>query len=203
MSVIVGITGIVLAGGMSRRMGTDKAFVEIEGVPMIQRVLRALAECCFEVLIATKDLSAYEHLGVRGIPDRLALQAPLVGVCSGLRAASTGWAFVVACDMPHLSPDAVRLLARLAEGHDAAVPWVDGRWHPLHAVYATSTLPLFESHLAAGELRMWAALESLRVRRVTAAEIATADPDLRTLHNANTAQERRSPGGQHPASLEE
>ncbi len=202
MSASAGITGVVLAGGESRRMGTDKAFVEIEGVPMIQRVLHALSACCSEVLIVAKEPSAYEHLSVRVVPDRFALQAPLVGVCSGLQAAATPWAFVVACDMPYLSPDAVRLLAGLAKGYDAAVPRVEGRWHPLHAVYATATLPLFEAHLAAGERRMWAAVEALRVRQVTAAELEAVDPGLRTLHNVNTAQVYRRLGGARPDRIE-
>jgi molybdopterin-guanine dinucleotide biosynthesis protein A len=203
MSAMAGLTGVILAGGASSRMGADKAFVEVEGVPMIQRVLRVFCACCSEVLIVAKEPSAYGHLGVRVIPDRSAIQAPLVGVCSGLGAASTPWAFVAACDMPYLSPDAVRLLAGLAEGFDAAVPRVEGRWHPLHAVYATSTLPLFEAHLAAGERRIWAALEVLRVRQVTAAELEAVDPGLRTLHNVNTAQEYRRLGGSRPDRIEE
>lgn len=202
MNADASITGVVLAGGESRRMGTDKAFFEIEGVPMIERVLHALSACCSEVLIVAKEPSAYEHLPARVVPDRSALQLPLVGVTSGLQAASMPWAFVAACDMPYLSPDAVRLLAGLAEGHDAAVPRVEGRWHPLHAVYATSTLPLFEAHLAAGERRMWAAVEALRVRQVTAVELEAVDPGLRTLCNVNTAQECRRQGGARPGRIE-
>ncbi|MDQ7839960.1 MAG: molybdenum cofactor guanylyltransferase [bacterium] len=203
MSLTPGLTGVVLAGGASRRMGADKAFVEVEGVPMIQRVIRVLCACCSEVLIVAKEPSAYGHLGLHVIPDRSAVQAPMVGVCSGLWAVTTPWAFVAACDMPYLSPDAVRLLVGLAEGFDAAVPRVEGRWHPLHAVYATGTLPLFEAQLAAGERRMWAVLGALRVRQVTAAELEAVDPGLRTLHNVNTAQEYRRPGGSRPDRIEE
>ncbi|MBM3469294.1 MAG: molybdenum cofactor guanylyltransferase [Armatimonadetes bacterium] len=209
MSALAGLTGVVLAGGEGSRMGADKAFVEVEGVPMIERVVRVLRACCSEVLIVAKEPAAYEHLRLRVIPDRSAIQAPLVGVCGGLGAAATPWAFVAACDMPYLSPDAVRLLAGLAEGFDAAVPRVQGRWHPLHAVYATSTLPLFEEHLAKAETRMWAALEALRVRQVTAAELETVDPGLCTLINVNTVQEhravteRRRPGGSRHERIEE
>ncbi|MDI6772786.1 MAG: molybdenum cofactor guanylyltransferase [bacterium] len=199
---MAGLTGVVLAGGESSRMGTDKAFVEVEGVPMIERVLRVLCACCSEVLIIAKEPAAYEHLRVRVIQDGSTILAPLVGVCTGLGAATTPWAFVAACDMPYLSPDAVRLLAGLAEGFDAAVPRVEGRWHPLHAVYAAATLPLFEAHLAAGERRLWAVLEVLSVRQVTAAELEAASPGLRTLHNVNTPHEYRRLEGSRPGRIE-
>lgn len=202
MSVIVGLTGVVLAGGESSRMGADKAFVEVDGVPMIRRVLRALSACCSEVLVVAKEPAVYEQLNVRVVPDRSSVQAPLVGVCSGLGTATTTWAFVAACDMPYLSPDAVRFLAGLAEGFEAVVPRVEGRWHPLHAVYATAALPSLDALLASGERRMWAALEVLRVRQVTAAELVAVDPELRTLRNINTAQEYRRLGGSPPDSIE-
>jgi len=184
------LSGIVLAGGQSRRMGTNKALVEVDGVPMIQRVLHALAACCADVLVVTKDPEAYAHLGVRVVADEQRIQTPLVGVCSGLRATATPWAFVAACDLPFLSPEAVRLLAGLAEGFDAAVPHVDGRWHPLHAVYAAAALPALEGRLASGVRRMITALEVLRVRPVSAGELARADSTLRTLDNINTSADR-------------
>ncbi len=183
------LTGIVLAGGQSRRMGTNKAFVEVDGVPMIRRVLHTLTTCCADVLIVTKDPRIYTPLGVRVLTDESGVQTPLAGVATGLRAAQTPWAFVAACDLPFLSAEAVRLIARFAKGYDAAVPHVDDRWHPLHAVYATAAAQALDGLLASGVKRMITALEALRVRPVTAAELRRADPTLRTLENINTPQE--------------
>ncbi len=190
MSALPDLTGIALAGGGSRRMGTNKAFIEIEGAPMIEHVLRALAACCAEVLIVTKDPAAYAHLRVRVVTDERSIQAPLVGLCSGLRDARTPWVFVAACDLPFLSSEAVRLLAELAAGHDAAAPYVEGRWHPLHAVYATAALDALERTLASGVKRMVTALEAIRVRAVSAGELQRADPTMRTLQNINTAADQ-------------
>jgi molybdopterin-guanine dinucleotide biosynthesis protein A len=190
MSAVPDLTGIVLAGGDSRRMGTNKAFVEIEGAPMIERVLRALTAACADTLIVTKDPVAYAHLGVRVVIDDRPIQTPLVGLCTGLRAAQNPWVFVAACDLPFLSSEAVRLLARLAGGYAAAVPHVEGRWHPLHAAYATAALPALERTLASGVRRMITALEAIRVRPVSAEELRRADPTLRTLQNINTAADR-------------
>jgi molybdopterin-guanine dinucleotide biosynthesis protein A len=114
-----------------------------------------------------------------------------VGIIAGLRAALTPWAFVAGCDMPYLSPAAVRLLADLAAGHDAAVPRVDGVWHPVHAVYAVSALPVLEAQLAGGVRRLSAVLQALRVREVSAGELRAADGTMRTLWNVNTAREQR------------
>ncbi len=190
MNVVRDLTGIVLAGGNSRRMGTNKAFVKVDGVPMIRRVLRVLTSRCAEVFIVTKDPLIYAHLGVPVVADEADTQTPLAGVATGLRAAQTPWVFVAACDLPFLSPEVVRLMAGFAEGHDAAVPHVDGRWHPLHAVYATSAARALDGLLTSGVKRMITALEALRVRRVTADELRRADPALRTLENINTPRER-------------
>ncbi len=170
-------------------MGTNKAFVEVDGVPMIRRVLRALTSRCVEVFIVTKDPLTYAHLGVPVVADEEETQTPLAGVTTGLRVAQTPWAFVAASDLPFLSAEAVRLIAGFADGYDAAIPHVDGRWHPLHAVYATTAAQALNDLLASGVKRMITALETLSVRRVTADELRRADPTLRTLENINTPRE--------------
>jgi molybdopterin-guanine dinucleotide biosynthesis protein A len=96
---------------------------------------------------------------------------------------------VAACDLPFLSPEAVRLLVGCALGHDAAVPRVATRWHPLHAAYATAALPALERQLAAGVRRVVTALDALSVRMVSAEELRRVDSHLRTLLNVNTAAE--------------
>lgn len=192
------LTGIVLAGGRSSRMGTDKAFVRVEGRPMILRVLAALGECCSAVVIVTKDPLAYAHLGVPVVTDERPDQSPAVGLASGLRAVSTPWAFVASCDLPFLVPEAIRLLARLADGWDAAVPEVDGIRHPLHAVYAVSCLPVVENQVSRGVRRMTEVLDALRLRLVGGFELQGADPTLLTLRNINTPDDLRALRLDHP-----
>jgi molybdopterin-guanine dinucleotide biosynthesis protein A len=192
MSVPGHLTGVVLAGGSSRRMGADKAFLEIGGAPMIRRVLDALATCCARVVVVAKDAQAYAALGVPVVIDAVPDQAPLVGLCAGLRAATTPWVFAASCDLPFLSPAAVRLLAAAAEGHDAAVPYVDGRWHPLHAVYAAAAADVLEAQWRGGTRALHRALAALRVRPVGADDLVAADAGRRTLRNVNTPAEYRA-----------
>jgi molybdopterin-guanine dinucleotide biosynthesis protein A len=172
-------------------MGAAKAFVHVDGQPMIARVLQALRTECADTLIVTKTPEPYETLGARIVPDERPDQAPLVGVCAGLRATGTPWAFVAACDLPYLSSDAVRLVAELAQGFDAAVPRVNGRWHPLHAVYAAAVWPVLAGQLERGVIAMIDALGALRVRPVTARELRRVDPGLMTLRNVNTPADLR------------
>jgi molybdopterin-guanine dinucleotide biosynthesis protein A len=185
------LSGIVLAGGQSRRMGANKALLDVGGMPMIQRVLKALRTCCAEVFIVAKDPAAYSRLGVRVVPDDAPEQAPLVGVVAGLRATRTPYAFVAACDVPFLSPDVVAWMATLAPDHDAVVPRVDGRWHPLHAVYAAHAHAALEAEWTSGVRRMSEALRALRIREVSAEDLGAVDPRLRTLRNVNTDSEYR------------
>jgi molybdopterin-guanine dinucleotide biosynthesis protein A len=195
------VTGIVLAGGRSRRMGRDKAFLDVGGRPMIQRVVDALRAVCGEVLVVTKTPAAYRGLEARLVEDQDHKHAALIGLGSGLRAAVTPRAFVAACDLPFLSSAVVAWMCGLASDVDAVVPCVDGRWHPLHAVYARALLPVFEARLRSGALALTEVFQDLRVRAVTAGDISVLDPDLDTIRNVNTEAEYRAavarlaPGG--------
>jgi molybdopterin-guanine dinucleotide biosynthesis protein A len=186
------VTGVVLAGGDSHRMGRDKALLEVDGAPLVRHVIEALRPVCVDVLVVTKAPLRYASLGVRIVADADPRRAALVGICTGLRAVLTPLAFVAACDLPHLATDAVAWMASLAPGYDAVVPWAAGRWHPLHSVYATSALPVLERRLAAGVFRLSEALAELRVRRIEEAELAVLSPGLETLHNVNTPDDYRA-----------
>ncbi|MDR7542969.1 MAG: molybdenum cofactor guanylyltransferase [Armatimonadota bacterium] len=186
------VTGVVLAGGDSHRMGRDKAFLEFAGLPLVRHVIEALRPACVDLMVVTKTPLRYASLGVRVVTDADPRRAALVGLCTGLRAVATPLAFVAACDLPHLSAGVVTWMTSLARGYDAVVPWAGGRWHPLHAVYATSALAALERRLAAGGLRMSEVLGELRVRRIEEAELAVLSPGLETLRNINTPEDYSS-----------
>lgn len=185
------MTGIVLAGGQSRRMGTDKAWLDWNGRPLLARVADALrAAGCTDVLVVGGDAARVAALGLAHVPDGIAGQGPLQGLAAGLLAAASPLALAVACDMPSLQPQALALLGRLADGFDAAVPWLDpGGWEPLHAAYSVACLPAIQRCLRRGDRKMTAFYEDVRVRRVSAAELSAADPDLRSLRNVNTPED--------------
>jgi molybdopterin-guanine dinucleotide biosynthesis protein A len=186
------LTGLILAGGLSRRMGRNKAFLSIGGVPMIRREIDALLGVCRRVVIVAKDPDTFRSLGVPVVADHDSHRAALVGLCAGLRAVTTPYAFAASCDLPFLSAGAVAWLASQAPGFDAVVPRIGGRWHPLHAVYAAQAAAVFDDQRAAGRWRLAEAIERMRVRAVAGADLDAIDPGMRTLRNVNTPAEYRA-----------
>ena len=186
-----GVTGIVLAGGASRRMGRDKAFLEMDGRPLIGLVIECMAQVCAEVLVVAGDVRPYAGLGVRVAEDRFRGVGVLGGLHAGLDAATHELALVVGCDMPFLDTDLLRAFASWAEGFDVAVlRHADGEQvEPLHAAYRRTSLPAIEAVIRAGRRRIISFFPQVRVRYVTLAEVIPFDPDLRSFRNVNTPEE--------------
>ena len=116
------MTGVILAGGRSSRMGTDKALIEFDGEPLGERVLRMLRAACDPILVASGDGRRLGSLGVPQVADVVAEAGPLGGIVAGLEAAETDLVAVVAVDMPFASAEVLRLLAERWNGEDAVVP---------------------------------------------------------------------------------
>ncbi len=114
----------VLAGGSSARMGRDKSFLEIRGVPLVERLITQLRGRFREVLINADDREQFRSLGVPVVSDWQPGQGPLMGIAAALEAARSDLVFVVACDIPDVEPRLVRRLLRAARGADCAVPRV-------------------------------------------------------------------------------
>jgi molybdopterin-guanine dinucleotide biosynthesis protein A len=183
------MTGLVLAGGGSRRMGRDKAGIEFEGETLASRAARTLAEVCREVLVASGDGTHLAGLGLRQVADAVPERGPLGGIVAGLEAAGHPVVAVVAVDMPYASPALLRMLAAMAAGQDAVVPVTDRGPQPLHAVYATGAATAFRAAIDAGRLSVRGALASVRTRFVTPEEWTVADPSGRFAENLNTPED--------------
>lgn len=190
--ILHGMTGIVLAGGGSTRMGTSKAALPIAGEPLLAWVVRQLKAALAEALvIGPADLSELVP-GTRVLPDARPGMGPLGGLETALRAARTDYIFAVACDMPFVQPALVRAMSELAlrePAVDAVVLRTARGTEQLHAVYARSCLPALERQLAAGDLALRRLLDRLRVREFTVGEATRYDPAGLSAFNANTPEE--------------
>src|SRR6266850_3101175 len=135
------VTGVIQAGGRSVRMGgRPKALIELGGRPIIERVVAALTPAVDDMLVVTNTPELYAFLGLAMVGDVYPDHGSLGGIYSGLRAAPGDAAFTVACDMPFLHPDVVRLVvARAGEG-DVVIPRTDGQYETMHALYAKACL---------------------------------------------------------------
>ncbi|MGE5172741.1 MAG: molybdenum cofactor guanylyltransferase [Betaproteobacteria bacterium] len=183
------MTGIVLSGGENKRMGTDKAFLKVAGMPIIEHVLRSLNNVFQNIIIVTNAPERYTAYGVRVVSDVFDKRCPLTGVYSGLLRSSEEYNFVVACDMPFLNSRLMAYMAGLAEGHDIVVPVINGRFEPLHAVYSRGLIPIIEDHIRRDRRKIQELYGQLRVRWVTEQEIDRFDPARTSFKNLNTPEE--------------
>ncbi|MDP6300946.1 MAG: molybdenum cofactor guanylyltransferase [SAR202 cluster bacterium] len=184
------ITGVVLAGGMSRRLGRNKALEQVDGRSLIERVLDRLAEVAEQAVVVFGDVDRSDDLGLppwaRGVTDVFPDKGALGGIYSGLSAAETDWCIVVACDMPFLSLPLLRRILNERHGHDAVVPYLDDRPEPTHAAYSRSCLPHIKSRLDADELKIASFFGDVRIARLRQSEVEAIDPDRLSFFNVNT-----------------
>ena len=185
------VTGVVLAGGGSRRMGYNKAFLELDGRPLIEIVVERMASVCAEVVVVAGDARPYAGLGVRLVEDRFRGVGALGGLHAGLEAATHELSLIVGCDMPFLIPDLLRAFAGWVAGFDAAVLRHGEKEYlePLHGAYGRTCLPTIEAAIRVKRRRIVSFFPEVRTRYVTPADVAAFDPDLRSFRNVNTPQE--------------
>jgi molybdopterin-guanine dinucleotide biosynthesis protein A len=183
----VKISGVIQAGGHSVRMGgRPKALIELGGRPIIARVLAALAPAVDEMLLVTNTPELYTFLALPMVGDLYADHGSLGGIYSGLKAVSGTAALVVACDMPFLHPDVVKLVASRAGQGDVVIPRVGTRLETMHAAYGKACLPHIAERLVARKLKIVDFLARVRVVEIAEADIARfRDPRIAFM-NVNT-----------------
>lgn len=183
------MAGLVLCGGGSTRMGSEKALIAVRGRPLVLHVVGLLEPAAHPVLLAPGTPGRLGTLPYREIQDEVPSAGPLSGLVAGLAASPHPLLAVAAVDMPFASAEVFRLLARLHERDDAVVPLTTTGPQPLHAVYATSALPVLRSALADRRLGLLEVLAELAVRWVSEAEWSGADPSGRFAVNLNRPED--------------
>jgi molybdopterin-guanine dinucleotide biosynthesis protein A len=186
------VGAVILAGGASKRMGSDKAALAWNGESMLGRITRIVGERCDPVLVvAPVGSPAYQGLGaeqdgsesVTWVTDEAEGAGPLGGLATGLAVAADRGrdvVFVCATDMPLVTAEMVdELLRGLSDADDAAIAVDSQRAHPLAGVYRTRAAATLDELVRTGERRMLAAVDALRTNRVT-----LSDPTWLTNVNA-------------------
>lgn len=179
------LTGLVLAGGASRRMGRDKARLVVEGELLAVRVVRRLRAGCDRVLIASGDGDRLPGIADGQVADAVPDAGPLAGILAGLEAARTPLVAVVAVDMPFADVAVLEVLASHWDGEVGVVPRVDGRVQPLHAVYATAAAADLRRCLGEGRRGVVDVVTALGARVVDQDAWAAVDPTSRFAVNVN------------------
>jgi len=184
------ISGILLSGGKNSRMGTNKAFLEIDGARLIDRTLAIYHRLFSETIIVTNDpLSYLEFTGASVVTDIYKGKGPLCGIYTGLSYAGNPYAFVSACDMPFLNEDFIASLIRQAGKHDVIVPELSEGYQPLHAIYSRNCLPSIKRLLLMDKLKITGFYRDMRVLTVGEEKIKPFNADGRLFRNMNTPED--------------
>lgn len=181
-----GVTGVILAGGKSSRMGSNKALLPYRGGRFIEAIYRQLSSLFEEVLVVTNTPEQYAFLGCRMVSDLYPDMGALAGLHAGVAHSRTPHIFAVACDMPYLNTDVIRTLVARRHRSDVVIPEGENGLEPLHAVYSRTCLPALETALHTGKRRLISFFPEVRVATVPRDTIRFVDPDLDSFKNINT-----------------
>lgn len=200
------VTGIVLVGGRSTRMGQDKAWVELAGRPLAMWVLDALRGVTDDQMVVAREAGRLDTFGAPVVIDRFPARGPLSGIHAGLKAATSDLCLVVACDMPLARPTLLAHVAAAVGPAHAAVPYMgdcglpdltsgssatarDVGLQPLLAAYRRRCIQPLEKLLMSGSFPTSALISVLKARIIGPEEWRLADPDARSFYNINTYED--------------
>lgn len=182
--------GVILAGGQNSRMGgADKAFLSLEGEPVIRRAIDLLQECFSEVVVVTNHPEKYRAFDVTLTCDAFAGRGPLAGIHAAMSIVRRSYVFVLACDMPFVRPEPIDYLLGQLHGQDAVIPCWEGDIEPLHAFYATHLRPRVEEALVAGTSAIRAFLPKIDATFVAEDEMRDVPGAAEAFRNLNTPED--------------
>jgi len=181
-------TLIILAGGRSSRMGVPKHALHSHGRSILGLLHERLGERFVETLVIGATILGLPA-GCRSLPDRHPHRGPLGGIATGLVAASTDLALILACDMPDVAPRLACLVLHEARGVAAAVPVVRGYDEPLCAAYRKTCVPAARRLMKEERLAVRGLYDLVTVRRIPELALRCVDPDLESFVNLNTPRQ--------------
>jgi len=184
------MTGIILAGGKNSRMGTNKAFLEIDGSRLIDKTINIYREIFSEIIIVTNDpLSYTEFPETLIITDIYKEKGALGGIYTGLFYATYDYSFVAACDMPFLNEDFIIYLTEQIDKFDIVVPELPEGFQPLHAIYSRNCLSHIKKLLIADKLKITSFYKEVRMLSIPEEKIKPFNQDGRLFLNVNTLED--------------
>ncbi len=166
MKVTEHITGIILAGGKSSRMGTDKGFLKLNGKLFIEHIIEVLTPLVSEIIIVSNDLN-YDNFKVKRVNDLIEDAGPLAGIYSGLSASKTKKNLVLSCDIPLINSEILNLLVnQIDDASEIIQIESNGKTMPLIALYNKDCESVFNSLLGQGERRLRFAVNQCKVKNI-------------------------------------
>lgn len=180
------LTGIIMAGGKSSRMGCEKGLVELKGRPLIQYSIDLLSSYTDKIMISSGN-SAYLPYGFELIHDEIAGKGPSAGLAAVLKKSFTSWNLVLACDLPFLETELIEMLLSERGTWHAVIPVHHGVREPLAGLYHKDLGKHFETSVSAGVLALHKILDSCNVHYIDTEHLLVKYPDMFT--NLNSMKE--------------
>ena len=184
--LIQNVTAVILAGGPSSRMKSNKALLPYRGGRFIDAIYRLLSSIFSDVILVTNNPEQYEFLPCNKVPDIYKGMGVLAGIHSGLYHSSNPAIFAVACDMPYLKEELIRYMASRADAGGVLIPDTPKGLEPLHAFYGKECLTAIETAIQSGQKRIVSFFDLIAVSKIDADQIAYFDPAFSSFININT-----------------
>lgn len=184
------VTGIILSGGRSGRLGgLNKAFIKVRGERLIEKTLRIYRDLFEETLIVTNSPLDYLEFDAKIVTDIIPGKASLGGIYTGLFFAAHEYAFVTACDMPFLNARFIRFMTEKTGHHDIVVPRSADGLQPLHAIYSRNLLKPIRRLIDTDHLKITELFKKQKVLEIPREESIPFDPEERLFMNINTPED--------------
>jgi len=179
------VKAYIIAGGKSSRFKQDKTIFEFRGKPLIQHVFDTIGPLFDSVSIISNETDKFDFLGTDTYPDIVPDLGPLGGIYSALIYAGGARTFIFASDMPFLNRDFITYMSSLPESYDIIVPFLNGHFEPLHAIYSESCTGPLKDLIDSGEKQILKAYNRVKLRNVSSAEIEPYDDPEKIFTNIN------------------
>jgi len=187
----VSCTGVILAGGESKRFGgKNKAFIQIGGKRIIDRLLDVYSRVFDQIVVVTNDPDNYLDTDALLVSDHFPARSSLNGLHAGLFAAKYEYAFFTACDTPFARERLIRHLVSVVDNKaDIVLPSTAAGFEPLFALYRKSCLPAMAGQLENDRVKISGLFRKVKVKTVNEEELRAVDPELVSFFNINTPED--------------
>ena len=183
------ITGIILAGGKSTRIGVNKALLKIGRKTIIDNIISRISPLFSKIILITNYPDEFCFLKKNSIslfPDVISGANSMGGIYSGLSHSKTRYNFLFACDMPFVNPELVSYMIKGIQGNDIVIPEGKTGYEPLHAIYSKNCLKSFKKLIQKGDLKITNIFKFVKVKVITQKEVSRFDPEGIAFFNVNT-----------------
>ncbi len=194
----ISLGAIILAGGKSSRMKSNKVFLKINGEPLLMHVVRETSKISDHIIVAIgkddkeEDYAYILPKSVKIVHDKTETKAALHGMLTGLEAIETDYAIILAVDTPFINANVIKQLQFEAQGLDIAIPtWANGNIEPLYAVYnVATTLWVLKKAVNEGEIRIKEVINKLKnINYVPIEKFKDSGANLNCFFNINTPED--------------